>query len=120
MITESLVTLDSDYYSFVPQDGYIHPVDVSNPLWWEAQSDSSIYLDNGQFIKIRSVETNLLGTDYIVRPHESLASLGIVISKVNSFDLDGRYYFGLINTNPQTIVLETDDPIAYIVRVTIG
>lgn len=113
---ENLVTLDSSYYTFITLEGYIQPAaDSIDSLLWESHDDSTINIDNGQCYKIRSVESNLIGGVHVVKPHESLASFGIVIAKIDDFDVDGRYYFGIINTNLQSISLSVNDPIAYIV-----
>lgn len=106
------VTLDESYRYFVGSNGPINPEDRDSG-WWISDSDTSITLDPGVLIQVRSVETNLY-TSFSFTVAPALTNLGILVQLCEAFDTDDRYYFSLINTTPQTIVLNAGDPIATI------
>jgi len=122
------VTFGGNYrtLSSSADNGYINPAG-NNDTWWVSNSisplstppvptDGNIQLNNGDIIQVSTLELNALGiVEHIATAHESLASLGIVIQEiVTPFDLNGNYYFSIINTNPQSIQINVSDPIAYI------
>jgi hypothetical protein len=115
-LTQAIVTLDDTHYNYNVQEGYVHPGD-DDSTWWSSETTSSIYLDPGTIIGIRSVESNSLLVPYIISTHPNLAELGLRVEETRAFDTDGRFYFTLTNQGLNSVVINTDDDIAIITYV---
>lgn len=113
-LTQLNVTLDATIQTYNTTGRIIHPGD-NNPAWWTTVvTTGGIYLDPQNHIHVRSVETNTIGTAFMVMPHPELASLNCNVHEIAAYDASGRFYFTLSNDGYQTIMINPGDNLAVI------